>query len=73
AKLLRHTALLQFPRRSIFEMVKFELREEYAIEYFKEVLTQFAALTGFDPETTVRGRGHGIAPIRELAAKDLKA
>lgn len=38
--------------------VKFEIREEYAIEYLEQLLNQYAQLCGFDPEAAVRGRGH---------------
>ncbi len=38
--------------------VKFGVREEYAIEYLEEILAQFISLTGFDPQTKARGRGH---------------
>ena len=38
--------------------VKFGVRKEYAIEYLEEIQTQFVSLTGFDPQSIVRGRGH---------------
>ncbi len=38
--------------------VKFEIREEYAIEYLEQIITQYVKLCGFDPEASVRGKGH---------------
>lgn len=38
--------------------VKFGTREEYAIEYLEQMLTQYVSLTEIDPETIIRGRGH---------------
>ena len=38
--------------------VKFGVREEYAIEYLEQIMTQFVSLTGFDPRGKVKGRGH---------------
>ncbi len=38
--------------------VKFETREEYAIEYLEQILVQYVKLSGFNPDTVIRGRGH---------------
>lgn len=38
--------------------VKFGIREEYAIEYLEQMLTQYVSLTELDPKTMIRGRGH---------------
>lgn len=38
--------------------VKFAAREEYAIEYLEQILTQYIDLTELDPKAAVRGRGH---------------
>lgn len=38
--------------------VKFGIRSEYAIEYLEEILSHFVNLTGLNPQTVVRGRGH---------------
>ena len=53
------TALLEEMNQLIVTHgVKFGVREEYAIEYLEEIQEQFVSLTGFDPQTKVRGRGH---------------
>ena len=53
------TALLEEMNQLIVTHgVKFGVREEYAIEYLEEIKAQFVSLTGFDPQTIVRGRGH---------------
>ena len=38
--------------------IKFEQREEYAIEYIEYILSEYAKLMNLDPEKAVRGRGH---------------
>ena len=42
----------------LFHGVKFDAREEYAIEALEEVLDKYVKLTGFDPNTVTRGREH---------------
>lgn len=49
--------------------VKFEIREEYAIEYLKQILTQYVKLYGFDPEASVRGKGHHKTTEHRLYGK----
>ena len=41
-----------------FQGVKFGKRREYAIEYLEEIRSKFLSLTGYEPSTEVRGRGH---------------
>ena len=61
------TALLEEMNQFIVTYgVKFGVREEYAIEYLEEILTQFVSLTGFDPQTKVRGRGHRKSAEQKL-------
>lgn len=38
--------------------VKFGIREEYAIEYLEDILSQYKKLMSLKPEKVVRGRGH---------------
>lgn len=38
--------------------VRFEQREEYAVEYLEEISRKYAVLMRFDPKVIVRGRGH---------------
>lgn len=38
--------------------VKFEAREEYAIEYVELLLSRYRELTGVNPNSFVSGRGH---------------
>ena len=38
--------------------VKFGIREEYAIEYLEQIQEQYVSLTGLQPESVKRGRGH---------------
>ena len=53
------TALLEEMNRLIMTHgVKFGVREEYAIEYLEQIQSQFLSLTGYDPQTVIRGRGH---------------
>ena len=49
--------------------VKFGQRDEYAIEYLEQIQRQFLALTGFDPQTVVRGRGHHKSTEQKLYDK----
>ncbi len=49
--------------------VKFGIRSEYAIEYLEDLLTHYADLTGLNPETLVRGRGHRKSPEQRLYEK----
>lgn len=56
---LKVTQLLEEMNQTILSYgVKFGVREEYAIEYLEEILGKYATLTGIDPETIIRGRGH---------------
>ena len=56
---LKVTQLLEEMNQTIlFHGVKFDGREEYAIEYFEEILGKYVKLTGIDPNTVIRGRGH---------------
>ena len=45
---------------SVIELqgVKFGIREEYAIEYLEDILSQYKKLMSLKPEKAVRGRGH---------------
>lgn len=64
------TALLEEMNQTIVTHgVKFGVREEYAIEYLEEILTQFISLTGFDLQTVVRGRGHRKSTEQRLYDK----
>ncbi len=38
--------------------LKIEIREEYAIEYIEQILSQYAKIMDIHPEAVVRGRGH---------------
>ena len=38
--------------------VKFDIREEYAIEYLEEILKKYIELVGFDPGKVVHGKGN---------------
>ena len=56
---IKVTALLEEMNQIIvLHGVKFGVREEYAIEYLEEIMAQFVLLTGFNPQTIIRGRGH---------------
>ena len=64
------TALLEEMNQLIVTHgVKFGVREEYAIEYLEEIKAQFVSLTGFDPQTSVRGRGHRKSTEQRLYDK----
>ncbi len=53
------TVLLEEMNKIIaFHGVKFEIREEYAIEYLEQISAQFVSLTELQPESIIRGRGH---------------
>lgn len=53
------TALLEEMNETISGYgVKLGIRSEYAIEYLEELMSHYANLTGLNPETVVRGRGH---------------
>ena len=49
--------------------VKFGTREEYAIEYLEEILGKYVKLTGIDPNTVIRGRGHHKSTEQRLYDK----
>lgn len=38
--------------------VKFGIREEYAIEYLEEIISDYCKVTGFNPSAAVYGKGH---------------
>ena len=42
----------------VYQGVKFDIRNEYAIEYLEQVTSRYAKLMDLHPETIVRGRGH---------------
>lgn len=42
----------------VYYRVKFDIRNEYAIEYLEQVTQQYVKLLDLHPETAVRGRGH---------------
>lgn len=42
--------------------VKFDVREEYAVEYLEELLQHFVKLCNLDTNTIKRGRGHHKSP-----------
>ena len=42
----------------VYQGVKFDIRNEYAIEYLEQVTSQYAKLMDLHPETVVKGRGH---------------
>ena len=46
--------------------VKFESREEYAVEYLEELLQHFVKLCNLDTNTVKRGRGHHKSPELRL-------
>lgn len=53
------TALLEKMNMTLLtHRVKIETREEYAIEYIEQILSQYATAMGINPDTVVRGRGH---------------
>ncbi len=49
--------------------VKFGTREEYAIPYLELIQTEYIKITGFDPEKTIRGRGHRKTAEQRLYEK----
>ncbi len=51
------------------QSVKIETREEYAIEYLKQILKQFVTLCSLEPEKIVRGRGHHKSTEQRLYDK----
>ena len=42
----------------VYYRVKFDIRNEYAIEYLEQVTQQYVKLLDLHPETALRGRGH---------------
>ena len=42
----------------VYQGVKFDIRNEYAIEYLEQVTSRYAKLMDLHAETVVRGRGH---------------
>ena len=42
----------------VYQGIKFDIRNEYAIEYLEQVTEQYVNLVDLHPETIVRGRGH---------------
>ena len=53
------TALLEDMNKSLIPHgVRFDIREEYAIEYLEQIQSAFLSLTGYNPEKAVRGKGH---------------
>ena len=38
--------------------VKFNIREEYAIEYLEQISNQYISITGLQSDAVIRGRGH---------------
>lgn len=38
--------------------IKFGTRTEYAVEYMEQITEQYIKLTGINPETIIRGKGH---------------
>ena len=49
--------------------VKFDIREEYAIEYLEEILNEYIELVGFDPGKAVHGKGNHKTSEQRLIEK----
>ena len=49
--------------------VKFDIREEYAIEYLEEILKEYIELVGFDPGKAVHGKGNHKTSEQRLIEK----
>mgnify|MGYP004728113817 FL=1 len=49
--------------------VKFDIREEYAIEYLEEILKKYIKLVGFDPGKAVHGKGNHKTSEQRLIEK----
>ena len=49
--------------------VKFDIREEYAIEYLEEILKKYIELVGFDPGKAVHGKGNHKTSEQRLIEK----
>ena len=49
--------------------VKFDIREEYAIEYLEEILKEYIELVGFDPGKAVHGKGNHKTSEQRLVEK----
>ena len=49
--------------------VKFDIREEYAIEYLEEILKKYIELVGFDPGKAVHGKGNHKTSEQRLVEK----
>ena len=49
--------------------VKFDIREEYAIEYLEEILNKYIELVGFDPGKAVHGKGNHKTSEQRLIEK----
>ena len=50
--------LAEINRALVYQGVKFDIRNEYAIEYLEQVTEQYAKLADLHPEKAIRGRGH---------------
>lgn len=56
---LKITELFEDMNNSIASFgIKLGTRKEYAIEYLEDILRKYVELTGINPETVIRGRGH---------------
>ena len=49
--------------------VKFDIREEYAIEYLEEILKKYIELVGFDLGKAVHGKGNHKTSEQRLIKK----
>lgn len=49
--------------------MKFDIREEYAIEYLEEILKKYIELVGFDPGKAVHGKGNHKTSEQRLIEK----
>lgn len=64
------TVLLEeINKEIVMHGVKFGNREEYAIEYLEQLKKQFVSLTGYDPQSEVKGRGHHKTKEQKLYDK----
>lgn len=61
--------LEEINKEIVMHGVKFGNREEYAIEYLEQLKKQFVSLTGYDPQSEVKGRGHHKTKEQKLYDK----
>ena len=50
--------LKEINKMIVYQGIKFDIRNEYAIEYLEQVTEQYVNLVDLHPETIVRGKGH---------------